>query len=81
KLQDLEFIQSMSRKGNCLDNAPIESFFNLLKRERLNRCKIQDLEELIMITEDYVQWFNNERISLKTKGLSPVEYRKQVLTS
>lgn len=81
KLQSLEFIQSMSRKGNCLDNAPIESFFNLLKCECLNCCKIQNIEDLTTITEDYVQWFNNERISLKTKGLSPVEYRKQVLTS
>lgn len=81
KLQSLGFIQSMSRKGNCLDNAPIESFFNLLKRERLDRCKIQNIKELTTITENYIQWFNNERISLKTKGLSPVEYRKQVLTS
>ncbi|WP_432419152.1 IS3 family transposase [Ligilactobacillus acidipiscis] len=71
----------MSRKGNCLDNAPIESLFNLLKRESLNRCKIWNIEELNLITEDCVQWFNDQRISLKTTGLSPVEYRKQVLGS
>lgn len=72
--------ESEFQKQDCLDNAPIESFFNFLKRERLNRCKIQNLEDLTRTTEDYIQWFNNERISLKAKGLSPIEYRKQALT-
>ena len=64
----------MSRKGNCLDNAPIESFFHLLKTECLNRfpqCK--DIGEFKEITKNYVDWFNNRRISQKTKGMTPCE--------
>ena len=69
--------QSMSRKGNCLDNAPIESFFNLLKRECLKRLKISSIEELRDVVKHYVHWFNYERISLNKNGLTPVEYRNQ----
>lgn len=72
-------IPSMSRKGKCHDNAPMESFFNLLKRERLNRQPIQDLEELKTITNDYVHWFNHGRISLNKNGLTPIEYRNQAI--
>lgn len=80
-LKALHCIPSMSRKGNCLDNAPIESFFNLLKRESLNQKHIKNIEELRIIVDEYVHWFNHERISLKTKGLPPIAYRKQVLGS
>ncbi|WP_277750192.1 IS3 family transposase [Pediococcus pentosaceus] len=69
--------QSMSRKGNCHDNAPIESFFNLLKRECLYRYDIDDLTELKNLVAKYINWYNNKRISLKKNGLSPVEYREQ----
>lgn len=79
KLKALDFIPSMSRKGNCLDNAPIESFFNLLKRESLNQQHIKNIAELSVIVDKYVHWFNHERISLKTKGLPPIAYREQVL--
>ena len=74
KLSEKKFIQSMSRKGNCLDNAPIESFFHLLKTECLNgfpQCK--DIGEFKEITKNYVDWFNNRRISQKTKGMTPCE--------
>ncbi|WP_169477489.1 IS3 family transposase [Limosilactobacillus reuteri] len=57
--------QSMSRKGNCHDNAPIESFFNLLKRECLYRYNIDDLTELKNLVAKYINWYNNKRISLK----------------
>ena len=69
--------QSMSRKGNCLDNAPIESFFNLLKRECLKRLKLSSIEQLRDIVQKYVHWFNYERISLNKNGLTPIEYRNQ----
>ncbi|WP_157493147.1 IS3 family transposase [Lactiplantibacillus plantarum] len=58
----------MSRKGNCLDNAPIESFFHLLKTECLNgfpQCKV--IGEFKEITKNYVDWFNNRRISQKKR--------------
>ncbi|MCW1000563.1 IS3 family transposase, partial [Streptococcus anginosus] len=58
-------------------NAPMESFFNLLKRERLNRQPIKDLEELKQIVNRYVTWFNHDRISLNKNGLTPIEYRNQ----
>ena len=80
KLADHHFIQSMSRKGNCHDNAPIESFFHLLKTECLNgfpQCK--DIGEFKEITKNYVDWFNNRRISQKTKGMTPCEYREHAL--
>ncbi|WP_080034653.1 IS3 family transposase [Oenococcus oeni] len=67
----------MSRKGNCHDNAPIESFFNLLKRECLYRHNIDDLTELKNLVAKYINWYNNKRISLKKNRLSPVEYKEQ----
>ncbi|USS88964.1 IS3 family transposase [Fructilactobacillus cliffordii] len=71
--------QSMSRKGNCLDNAPIESFFNLLKRECLNRIKLTSLTSLKKVCQEYIKWFNEERISGNKKGLTPIEYRNKSL--
>ncbi|WP_229289060.1 IS3 family transposase [Limosilactobacillus reuteri] len=63
-LAKAHFQQSMSRKGNCLDNAPIESFFNLLKRECLKRIEISSIKQLQDVVQKYVHWFNYERISL-----------------
>lgn len=82
KLSDNKFIQSMSRKGNCLDNAPIESFFHLFKTECLNGfppCK--DIDDLKKLSKEYVDWFNNRRISTKTKGMTPCEYRSHALAA
>ena len=66
--------QSMSRKGNCLDNSPAESFFNLLKRECLYRIKITSIEQFKTVVKKYINWYNNERISLNKKGMTPNEY-------
>ncbi|WP_156638743.1 IS3 family transposase, partial [Companilactobacillus bobalius] len=63
--------------SNCHDNAPIESFFNLLKRECLYRYNIDDLTELKNLVAKYINWYNNKCISLNKNGLSPVEYREQ----
>ncbi|AWD63298.1 integrase [Limosilactobacillus reuteri] len=82
KLADLQFIQSMSRKGNCLDNAPVESFFHLFKTELLAGfppCK--DIIELTKLSYDYVQYFNHVRTTLKTKGMTPIEYRNHALAA
>ncbi|MFR5024002.1 MAG: IS3 family transposase, partial [Limosilactobacillus fermentum] len=74
------FVQSMSHKGNCLDNAPIESFFHLYKTELLsNRPLCWDIQELTRLSRDCIHFFNYERISLKTKGMTPVEYRNHAL--
>ena len=68
--------QSMSRKGNCLDNAVIESFFGHLKSELLLEpfANIDDLEAAIA---DYIDWYNHQRTSARLNGLSPVQYRAQ----
>ncbi|WP_268872337.1 IS3 family transposase [Lacticaseibacillus thailandensis] len=72
-------VQSMSRKGNCHNNAPIESFFSLMKRECLNRYRIDDLTNLRKLVNGYVDWFNNVRVSRNKNGLTPVEYREQAM--
>lgn len=79
RLKNMNIIQSMSRKGNCHDNAPVESFFNLMKRECLNRYQIDNLTSLRNIVNHYVDWFNNGRISMNKNGLTPVEYREQAM--
>jgi transposase InsO family protein len=69
-------IPSMSRKGNCLDNAPTENFFSHLKEEWLRHIHIQDFQEAVQVVEDYIHFYNHERIQLKTK-LTPFEFRRQ----
>ncbi|MBB1585142.1 IS3 family transposase [Serratia sp. OS31] len=79
KLKAQGITQSMSRKGNCLDNAVMENFFGTLKSECFYLNRFSALNELRKAIEDYIHYYNNERISLKLKGLSPVEYRTQAL--
>lgn len=67
--------QSMSRRGNCLDNAVAESFFGTLKSECFYLKKFDSVTELRQAVESYICYYNNERIRLKLKGQSPVEYR------
>ncbi len=67
--------QSMSRKGNCLDNACAENFFGLLKTELLYLQDFTSVEHFISELEDYIEWYNTKRIKLKLDGMSPVEYR------
>jgi len=72
--------QSMSRKGNCLDNAPMESFFAILKSELFHLERFDTVQSLNDAIEDYIDYYNNRRIKLKLKGLSPVQYRTQPLS-
>ncbi len=67
--------QSMSRKGNCFDNAAIESFFGTLKAEYFHLKRPDSVDALEAGVHDYVQYYNRERIKLGLQGLSPVEYR------
>ena len=68
---------SMSRRGNCLDNAPAENFFGILKSECVNRVKIKTINEAKRLIDDYIHFYNHERIQLKTK-LTPFEKRCQL---
>lgn len=72
--------QSMSRKANCLDNAAMESFFGTLKSEYFYLNKFTDVEQLRKGIDEYIHYYNHERIKLKLNGLSPVQYRAQPLT-
>jgi transposase InsO family protein len=67
--------QSMSRKGNCLDNAIIENFFGILKSELFYLKKYNSITELKKEIEEYISYYNNERIKLNLKGMSPIQYR------
>ena len=65
----------MSRKGNCLDNTVIESFFGTLKAEYFYLAAIESIEALEAGVNDYIDHYNNKRLKLGLRGLSPVEYR------
>lgn len=67
--------QSMSRKGNCLDNAVIESFFGHMKSELFYTTDIKSIRQLKDELKKYINWYNNYRIKSKLNGLSPIEYR------
>ena len=81
QLKKMGIIQSMSRKGNCHDNAPVESFFSLLKRECLNQYNIQNLTELRGILKSYIKWFNNEPYLNRNKRLEPCRIQESSLSS
>ncbi len=72
--------QSMSRRGNCLDNAAMESFFATLKTEFFHLNRFSSVEELQRGLHRYIHYYNHHRITLKLKGLSPVQYRTQALS-
>ena len=73
-LKENNVFQSMSRKGNCLDNSPMENFFGLLKQE-MYYGEAYPYEELKTRIEDYINYYNNKRIKKKLAGMSPVQYR------
>ena len=73
--------QSMSRKGNCLDNAVMENFFGILKSELLYLQDFSSMEHFKQELTDYLDYYNNRRIKEKLKGMSPVQYRIHALLS
>jgi putative transposase len=78
KVKTLEMTQSMSRKGSCIDNAPIETFFGHLKDDiDYKNCKT--FEELNLLVENYIQHYNTERPQWDKNKMTPVEYRDHLL--
>lgn len=75
RLAEHKIIQSMSRKGNCLDNAMAENFFGIMKSELLYAEKFESPDDFIMALEEYIDYYNNKRIKSRLKGKSPVQYR------
>ena len=78
-LKDNGIIQSMSRKGNCLDNAVMENFFGILKSELLYLKEFDSIEQFKQELIEYLDYYNNRRIKAKLKGLPPAVHRKQAL--
>ena len=79
-LAEHNIIQSMSRKRNCMDNGAMENFFGRLKVEMFYGEKFESINAFIDELKKYIHYYNNERISLKLKGMSPVQYRTHSLT-
>ena len=80
-LEDKGIRQSMSRKGNCLDNACAENFFGILKSELyyIKEKQYKNIEELEKDIIEYIEYYNNKRIKSKLKGMSPINYRTHSL--
>ena len=80
KMLEGKAVQSVSRRGNCYDNAVIESFFAILKSECFYSRTYHSIAELQAEIEEYLVYYNQKRIKLGLKGLSPVQYRAQYLS-
>uniref|UniRef100_UPI001419C151 IS3 family transposase n=3 Tax=Bacillaceae TaxID=186817 RepID=UPI001419C151 len=78
-LKERKITQSMSRKGNCYDNAVIESFFGTMKSEFLYLKDFESIEHFKQEFEKYIDYYNHKRIKAKLKGMSPVQYRTHAL--
>lgn len=70
-------IPPMSRRGNCYDNAMAKNFFSILKLECMNRHKLSSFSQARSLIDDFIWFYNNERIQLKTK-LTPLQKRRQL---
>ena len=77
-LQKVGAQTSMSRRGNCYDNASMESFFSFLKTEALYPYDIRSVDEAQRRIEEYIQFYNHNRPQRKLNKLTPVEYRRQL---
>lgn len=81
RLAEVGAIQSMSRRGNCYDNAVMENFFGHLKAEATHHARPDSIEALSSMIKDYIHWWNTARVHTRLEGLSPVEYRAQALVA
>ena len=80
-LKEHGILQSMSRKGNCLDNSVMENFFGKMKNEMFygHEYEFESLDHLKKEMEEYITYYNEKRIQVKLKGLTPLQYRNQSL--
>nr|WP_246120589.1 IS3 family transposase [Cohnella terricola] len=75
RLDTADMKQSMSRVGRCIDNGPMESFWGTLKCEKYYLHSYQTFEQLKNDIDDYMHFYNNERLQQKLNGLSPIQFR------
>ena len=78
-LENNNIKQSMSTRGNCLDNSPMENFFGILKQEMYYGINYTNIDELSREIKKYIYWYNNFRVKEKLNGLSPIEYRLKTI--
>ena len=79
KVRALDMLQSMSRKGNCIDNAPVESFFGHFKDD-VDYKGCRTFEDLRQLVENYIRYYNYERAQWGRMKMTPVEYRDHLLS-
>ncbi len=77
RLEDLRIQGSHSRRGNCFDNACIESFFSHLKTEKLYLLRPKTFEQAYDAVQDYISFYNQTRFQEKLSGFSPIEFREK----
>lgn len=77
QLKKHDIFQSMSRKGNCLDNSPIKNFFSLLKQEIYYGKIYLSFTELETAIKNFIYYYNHHRMKEKLGWLSPIEFSKQ----
>lgn len=80
-LKSHKVFQSMSRKGNCHDNSVMENYFGLMKQEMYYGIVYYSYETLKQAIENYIKYYNEERIKEKLGWMSPVEYRFNILAA
>ena len=80
-LKNKDIRQSVSRKGNCLDNSCAENFFGILKSELFypKEKEYKSLDELEKDIKEYIEYYNKSRIKIKLKGMSPIQYRQHFM--
>ena len=81
QLVEHQCVQSMSRKGNCYDNSVMENFFSHLKEEMFNNDSFASISELRAAIDEYIQWYNTERMQERLGGMTPNEYRQHALSA
>jgi putative transposase len=75
KLVNAGMVQSMSRVGRCIDNGPMEGFWGILKCEKYYLHKYHTFDELSKAIDEYINFYNNDRLQKRLNGLSPMEFR------
>ncbi len=80
RIRQLDMTQSMSRKGNCIDNSPMESFFGHFKDE-VDYKLCRTFEELLAMVKEYVTYYNTQRQQWELKKMTPVDYRNHLLSA
>ena len=80
RLKENGIVQSMSRKGNCLDNSKMETFFSTLKKEMYygHEKEFKTREQLRAAIDEYIEYYNSERIQMKLGYLPPLIFREKI---